>query len=186
MLSLLALLLGVNSQENWANCAPCRCAWVNGRKKADCRKNDSVILSAIPKNLSAEIRSIDFTEQALYTLKRYVFQQANLGDLQKIKLVACELHEVDTNAFRNMSLLIELDLSRNKIQNLDADTFRSNLRLRMLYLNENKLEELKDGLFANLSYLQRVELMHNQIHTIGVDAFYENTRLQHIWLDDNK
>lgn len=185
---LLPILLSsiASSQEDWANCTPCRCAWVNGRKNADCKKNDSVVFNAIPRNLSSEIRSIDFSEQDLYRLERYVFQSAHLGDLQKIKLVSCKLHEIDKNAFRNMSLLIELDLSKNAIISLDAETFRSNQRLRILYLNENNLEELRNGLFANLTFLQRVELMHNKIHTIGLNTFLKNDKLVHIWLDDNK
>lgn len=185
---LISLLITtvVYSQEDWANCTPCRCAWVNGRKHADCRKNESVILNQIPKNLSSEIRSIDFTDQDLYRLERYVFQQAHLEDLQKIKLVHCKLHEIDKNAFRNMSLMIELDLSNNLLESLDPETFKTNQRLRNVYLNENSIKELKDGLFYNLTHLQKVELKKNQIHTIGIDTFYRNDKLQYLLLDDNR
>lgn len=85
-----------------------------------------------------------------------------------------------------MSLLIELDISSNSISNLDSETFRTNQRLRILYLNKNNIQELKDGLFANLTFLQRVELKHNKIHSIGLNTFIRNDKLQHIWLDDNR
>lgn len=175
-----------SSQEDWANCTPCRCAWVNGRKNADCKKNESVVINKIPTNLSSEIRSIDFTDQELVSLEKNVFLSANLGDLQKIKLVNCRLQNVDKNAFRNMSLLIELDLSRNELTILHATTFQTNPRLRIIVLNNNHLPELKDGLFANLIFLQKVELKDNEISRIGLNTFHNNSKLQNILLEQNK
>lgn len=186
LFTTLLLFSQASSDDDWANCTPCRCAWVNGRKNADCKKNASVVLNSIPRNFSSEIRSIDFSDQTLYSLPKNVFLKANLGDLQKIKLVNCQLQDVDVNAFRNMTLLIELDMSKNSIMHLHADTFKSNPRLRILYLNENNLERLDDGLFLNLTFLQKVELMHNKLGTIGLNTFGNNPKLQHILLDDNK
>lgn len=186
LVAAILLFTQVTSQSDWANCNPCRCAWVNGRKNADCKKNSSVVLSTIPTNFSSEIRSIDFSDQILYSLPNDVFSRANLGDLQKIKLVNCQLQEINVNAFRNMTLLIELDMNKNSITKLYSNTFRTNPRLRILYLNENNIERLEDGLFYNLTYLQKVELVHNKISYIGLNAFGNNVKLQHILLDDNK
>lgn len=184
---IVSLLISfASSEEDWANCTPCRCAWVSGRKNADCRKNASVVLNQIPTNLSSQIRSIDFTDQEIFHLQKAVFLRANLADLQKIKLFNCNLNEVDKYAFKNMTLLIELDLSKNSITSLHPETFRTNQRLRILYLNNNEIDKLEDNLFANLTFLQRVELMHNKIAVIGLNTFVNNGKLQHIWLDGNK
>lgn len=188
LFAFLALLLvsAASAEEDWANCPPCRCSWVNGRKNADCKRNPSTVLSSIPANLSSEIRSIDFSEQEFHVLEKYAFYNVHQNDLQKIKLVSCQLTSIDKLAFGKMKLLIELDISKNGITKLDAETFRDNIRLRVLRLNDNKLETLQDGLFTNLTFLQKVELNDNCIKEIGTNVFVNTPTLQYIMLNSNR
>lgn len=185
---ILSVLLHevIPSEEDWVNCTPCRCTWSSGKKAADCKKSPTVVLNSIPTNLSSEIRHIDLSDQNIYHLPGDVFKSANLADLQKIKLTNCHLTEIDKNAFRDMLLMIELDMSNNSITYLHPNTFQTNTRLRVLDLKYNNIEKLDNGLFANLNFLQKVELDHNKIHTIGLTAFANNTRLQLIHLDNNQ
>lgn len=90
----------------------------------------------------------------------------NYCNLQ-LYLRECRIRDVDKDAFSGLQILIELDLSNNKILTLHPGTFRDNIRLRLLMLNRNSLQKLEDGLFTNLTYLQTIELRDCDLSHIG-------------------
>lgn len=119
------------------------------------------------------------------------------------------LQKLNSSSFRNALHLTTLDLSKNRIANLTADTFSLavNMKqmelttnairtiderafvglghLRVLYLDDNRIESLAAATFKPLVQLQTIRLNKNRIKAIPVALFAENLRLANIYLHDN-
>ncbi|KAJ3630571.1 hypothetical protein MTP99_011763 [Tenebrio molitor] len=166
------------NNDDWTGkCNKCRCVWSDGKRKADCT---NINLNELPTDLSSEIREIDFSHNPLYQLGRNVLINAELRDIHKLYFQNCSITKIDATAFKGLALLIELDLSRNSIQDLTPATFRENLKLRVLLLNHNNLKRLDAGLFYNLTHLQKITLNDNEIEYINDTAFSLLPALLHL------
>lgn len=181
---LLAIGEAASDDSDWAKCpAVCKCKWISGRRTADCTRQQ---LSQVPDSLSQEIQFIDLSENQFRVLPSEVFKSVGLVHLQKIYLKECQIQEIHKDAFKHLPLLIELDLTDNRIHTLHSGTFRENVRLRMLWMNKNRLTKLEDGLFTDLTYLQTVEMSDCQLSHIGYKTFINVPNLSKLILDGNK
>lgn len=119
------------------------------------------------------------------------------------------LQKLNGTSFRNALHLTTLDLSKNQIANLTADTFSLavNMKqmelttnairsiderafiglghLRVLYLDDNRIETLAAATFKPLVQLQTIRLNKNRMKEIPVELFAENQRLANIYLHEN-
>ncbi|KAK9703441.1 BspA type Leucine rich repeat region (6 copies) [Popillia japonica] len=183
-LVFLASFIAVMGElPDWSSqCDRCKCKWSSGKKSADCR---NASYNTIPGNLSNELRDIDFSNNPLYELKAREFASKNLSDVHKLKLLNCSLRDVNYKAFEGLSLLIELDLSDNKILKLHPDVFKSNSKLRIVFLSNNQLKTLEEGLFANKTHLQKVYLNNNLLDAIDNNVFGDNCTVTQIDLSNN-
>ncbi|XP_052124309.1 uncharacterized protein LOC113202139 isoform X3 [Frankliniella occidentalis] len=184
--SLTALLAtpAAASSDDWSQCpAACKCKWVSGKKAAECTQYD---LTAVPRDLSPELQSVDLSQNPLQLLPRNAFRDVGLVNLHKLFLRDCGIRELHQEAFSGLEILIELDLTANQIHTLHPGTFRDNVRLRLLYLNRNPISSLPDGLFSNMTFLQTVELSECQLTHVGHHAFQNVPNLQHLKLDGNR
>lgn len=181
---LIVLLMGaVGAAEDWSNCpSVCRCKWASGKKVAECKNGG---LSAIPGGLSPEIQAIDLSENTLHSIPKEAFRSVALINLHKIFLKECGITELHKDAFRGLEILIELDLSHNRIHVVHPGTFRDNLRLRVLLMNNNPIQKLEDGLFTNLTFLQTVDMSDCQLSHISHKTFINVPTLQHLHLNGN-
>lgn len=172
------------SDSDWTKeCHICSCIWVSGRRTANCSNKG---FNRIPSGLSNLVREIDFSNNALYSLADGEFISANLLDIHKLKFQNCSIELMDEGAFRRLALIIELDLSRNSIAELRSNTFRDNVKLRILSLSYNKIKTLEEGLFSNMSFVQRIHVDHNEIERINENTFYNLPLLTDINLGYNK
>lgn len=142
--------------------------------------------SAVPDTLSPEIQWLDLSENSFPILPKDAFKQVGLVHLQKVFLKNCGIETLHKEAFRNLALLIEIDLSNNLITTIHPSTFRENFRLRMLYLNRNPIEKLEGELFTNHTFLQTVELSDCRIQHLGPKTFSNVPVLQQLTLDGNQ
>ncbi|KAK9875816.1 hypothetical protein WA026_009602 [Henosepilachna vigintioctopunctata] len=181
MILATSICLGDQTVDWTKNCNRCKCVWSGGKKTADCT---NLNLTNIPTDLSNEIREIDFSHNPMYGLGVKAF--VKMKDVHKLKLQSCQLGSLDKTAFRELLLLIELDLSRNNLKEIDKDIFRDNKKLRILNLSFNKLNSLTSHLFHNLTQLQRIILNNNNISWMGESVFVNLPSLQHIDLGNNK
>lgn len=169
-------------QVDWDCVQSCKCIWGSGRKTAECtRKN----LYRIPEGLSSEIQHLDLSSNKIQTLDENVFNNLNIINLQKLILRDNDIRRVDVRAFNNLKIVIEIDLTSNKIDKLHPGTFDETQRLRVLLLNNNFIKHLENHLFRNMEFLQKVELSNNQIHVIEDSAFQNLTGLTTLTLDGN-
>ncbi|CAH2268476.1 jg16905 [Pararge aegeria aegeria] len=161
---------------------PCDCRWQSGNKAAICANSS---LRVIPVNLSSDIQILDLSNNNLLQLHQEAFKRVGLSNLKKLFLKDCNIEVVHKAAFVSLAIMIELDLSKNRIRHLHPDTFKGTEKLRLINLSNNLVDKLEDGLFRNLKYLQKVELSNNRIVRIATKAFVNLPQLKILRIDGN-
>lgn len=183
LLIVLLTITMVLGEEDWSICpSSCKCKWVSGKKVAEC---DKAGLSTVPDKLSSEIQSINLSGNTLHSLPSKAFDSVGLVNLHKIYLRECGITELHKDAFEGLQILIELDLSHNRIHTIHSGTFRDNVRLRLLYMSHNPMTKLEDGLFTNMTFLQTVDMSDCRLSHIGHKTFNNVPNLQHLMLNGN-
>ncbi|XP_070062757.1 leucine-rich repeat-containing protein 24 isoform X2 [Drosophila virilis] len=169
-LVLLAMLAQESlGHRDWMqNCSNCHCHWNSGKKSADCKGKK---LTKIPLEMSNEMQVVDFSQNQIPELRRDEFQVAGLQNLHKIYLRNCTIQEVNRDAFKGLAILIELDMSSNRISQLHPNTFEGLEKLRNVIINNNEIEILESRLFINLPFLSRVEFNNNRLKQVQLNVF---------------
>ncbi|XP_071452449.1 uncharacterized protein [Hetaerina americana] len=183
VLMVLSIPRAAAADEDWTVCPSiCKCKWVSGRKAAECVKSQ---LLAVPEGLSSEVQSLDLSDNRFVALPANAFRTVNLVNLHKVFLRNCHIERLDRDAFSGLEILIELDLTGNRIKTILPGTFSENIRLRLLFIGDNPIKKLDDGLFHNLTFLQTVDASRCQITHIGHKTFVNVPNLQHLKLEGN-
>ncbi|XP_015604596.1 leucine-rich repeat-containing protein 24 [Cephus cinctus] len=181
-LCLVLMVAVCVGQEDWGCQPPCKCKWVSGKRTAECIRHN---LTQIPNSLSSEIQILDMTGNRLGHLDKRAFSRVNLINIHKLILKECSIETIHVEAFRGLQIVIEIDLSMNKIKVLNPGTFAETVRLRILLLNHNEIEVLKNELFNNMRFLQKVVLSNNRLKHIGNKTFHDLPDFKSLKLDGN-
>jgi hypothetical protein len=161
---------------------PCDCRWQSGNKAAICSNSS---LKVIPANLSSDIQILDLSNNNLQQLHQEAFKKVGLNNLKKLFLRECTIESIHKSSFITLAIMIELDLSKNRIRYLHPDTFKGTEKLRLINLSNNFIDKLEDGVFRNLKFLQKVEMSNNRIVRIGTKAFVNLPQLKILRFDGN-
>ena len=124
--------------------------------------------------------SLSFVKQS--NLSRETFYPFR-NTLTALHIVGCGLSRLHSEMFNDLSRLIQLDLSQNKITSLPSNIFAPLTRLAELDIADNKLKVISGDLLRPLRYLMRLNIGLN-IHvnlTLG-EEFLDMTRLQQLVL----
>lgn len=124
-------------------------------------------------------------ENNLQTLNREEFTTLGLVNLQKIYLKKSNIKYLHRETFKNLKILVELDLSDNLIEQLDKQTFSGNDRLRILYLYSNPIKILIADQFPVLPYLRTIDLHNCEIASIDETSFSNVDLLEYLNLKQN-
>uniref|UniRef100_A0A131YTQ7 Leucine-rich transmembrane protein n=1 Tax=Rhipicephalus appendiculatus TaxID=34631 RepID=A0A131YTQ7_RHIAP len=108
-----------------------------------------------------------------------------LGRLERLRFLDCNLGVLPTRAFYKMSTLTLLQLEGNDIIDLQPDAIAHLPRLEKLELGENKVRHVKSGWFSRLPSLTTLFLGKNQIEYVEDLAFAELEALRELELGDN-
>ncbi|XP_017007765.2 uncharacterized protein kek6 [Drosophila takahashii] len=205
---ILLCLVAWTLADDWSlSCASnCTCKWTNGKKSAIC---SSLQLTTIPSTLSTELQVLVLNDNHIPYLNREEFSTLGLLNLQRIYLKKSEVQYIHKESFRNLKILVEIDLSDNKLEMLDKDTFMGNDRLRILYLNGNPLKRLAAYQFpilphlrtldmhdclisyidpmslANLNLLEFLNLKNNLLESLSEYVFQHMANLKTLSLEEN-
>ncbi|XP_015835079.1 reticulon-4 receptor-like 2 isoform X2 [Tribolium castaneum] len=168
---------------DWTDCpSPCRCKWSSGKKTAVCKGGG---FSAVPDTLDGEMQVLDLSGNYISRLGNDAFKSVGLLNLQRIFLATAGIQEVHKDAFRDLTILVEVDLSHNQIKSLHPETFHGNERLRVLYLNGNPLRRLVQEQFPQLPHLRILELDGCQLEYVHKNAFVHLSVLETLSLRQN-
>lgn len=110
-------------------------------------------------------------------------QQLKLLDLSHNEITS---HWIGPDTFGDLTRLITLDLSFNRLSRIDASTFRSEYSLQILQLHHNEIESIADNAFASLYNLHTLVLSHNRLSRIDALSFTGLSVLSLLALDSNK
>ncbi|XP_014260449.1 uncharacterized protein LOC106673046 [Cimex lectularius] len=172
-----------STASDWTStCLKCKCKWVSGKKTADCSYSHH---TAVP-SLSSEVQHLDLNGNKIHSLSSDSFKSVGLVHLHKLYLKNCGIQELHKDAFKGLQILIELDLSENKIHILHPGTFQGNYRLRIIYMSRNPIQRLEDGLFTNLTFLQTVDMSQCLISHISSKTFVNVSNLHTFILNGNR
>ncbi|XP_050085769.1 uncharacterized protein LOC126571361 [Anopheles aquasalis] len=180
---LLSPVLGSEESDFTKHCSNCKCSWKSGRKSADCTNQR---LPDVPRDLSNELQILDLSHNQIDELRSLTFVGAHQMNLQKLYLHNNAMKRVDRDAFRNLTILIELDLANNNLTELQPGTFDDLTKLRVILLNNNQIERLEPNLFRSLSFLTKINLRSNRLVRIGINVFVSVPNLSQIELDYNE
>lgn len=183
-LAVLFLYVTSSKSDDWTSSCPsnCICKWTNGKKSVIC---NALELTTIPMTLNTEIQVLMLNENNIPYLNREEFTSLGLVNLQRIYLKRSHVTYIHHDAFKNLKILVELDLSENGIETLDKQTFNGNDRLRILYLYGNPLKQLTSYQFPVLPHLRSLDLHNCQISTIDSTAFANLELLELLNLKNN-
>ena len=117
--------------------------------------------------LSLQIRSLDLTDNALETIPPFVFELEHLEHL-----VVCR-NKLTTlpQQIRRLQNLKVLNLSFNKVSEIDLGIFESLSRLKVVLLDENNLVQLPDD-FGHLRDLECFSAQNNRLRGMPESAIY--------------
>ena len=173
------------ADEDWTNLCPnsCKCTWVGGKKTADCQ---GAGFYTIPSGLSPELQVLDLSFNSISQLSKNAFEKVGLVNLQKVFLKSCKIEKIDRDAFRDLKIMIELDLTGNKLESLHMETFETNERLRELRVKENPLTKLLGVQFPPLLHLKLLDLSDCQLSQLNKKTFDKLSNLEQLELTGNK
>ncbi len=77
------------------------------------------------------------------------------------------------DAFRDLKILVELDLSNNNITHIEQRTFAGNERLQTLTLARNQIAALQPYQLPPLRHLKTIDVSHNFLSAIDSKAFLQ-------------
>lgn len=179
---IVLLTIATAIRSDWTDCQlPCRCKWTSGKKTALCSSSG---LNTLP-NISSDIQVLDLQNNSITYLKSEAFYSIGLVNLQKIFMKNTTLTVLHREAFKNLKILIEVDLSDNQLSLIPPGTFAGNERLKVLILNGNPLRELSLQQFPNLPHLRSLEIENCKLQEIHRDAFINLYQLEVLSLRRN-
>ncbi|XP_032679157.1 leucine-rich repeat-containing protein 24-like [Odontomachus brunneus] len=184
LIGSFALLSRAAAFPDWTDCpAVCRCKWTSGKKSALC---PDAGLTSLPASLDPDMQVLDLSGNKIPALQAEIFKRAGLVNLQRVFLRNAGIYEIHADSFKDMRILIEIDLSDNHVTSLEPDTFVGNERLRILILSGNPLSTLCDKQFPVLQHLRNLELQRCSLTEIHGNAFAHLTGLEFLKLDGNQ
>ncbi|KAK0079414.1 hypothetical protein PV325_001288 [Microctonus aethiopoides] len=129
----------------------------------------------------------DLSSNRIVALPTDVFKDAT-NTLKELRLQNNSISALAPGLVTDMNQLVTLDLSRNMLTSswLDSATFMGLIRLVLLDLSRNKIAEIDPALFKDLYTLQILNLQYNEIETIPADTFSPMSNLHTLELAHNK
>ncbi len=185
ILMVMCLAQAGIAKADWtATCtAGCTCKWADGKKVAEC---PNAGFTTVPENLSSEIQVLDLRGNQLDVLVDRAFSSVGLINLQRIFLRNCSLRAVEKDAFHDLNIMVEVDLSHNQLRRFNPETFNANERLRSLSLSHNPLGKLEAHQFPPLPNLRSLELVNCQLELVDKKAFMDLSKLETLKLSANR
>ncbi|EDW31947.1 GL10699 [Drosophila persimilis] len=195
---LAAAAAASNANHNNINCPKeCKCQNI----LFDCDKLHLERVPALPNHVQTlhlannklndttvlEIRNL--SNLVKVTLKRNLLEVipkfTGLTGLKHLILANNRIRSISSEALAVLPMLKTLDLSRNQLHSIEANSFPKSTRLAHLILNWNEIANVDEHSFAALNNLTDLELNNNRLNSLPVGVFKNLNRLKKLALSYN-
>jgi Leucine-rich repeat (LRR) protein len=150
-------------------------------RSLDLHDNEIKHVNAETLSSLSNLESLFMKQNRLTDLKFLAF--VNLPKLKKLYVGGNEIKVIGDTVFANLPLLQDLDLAKNNLTGITGDLNISGLM--RLYLSYNRLKSLQDNTLNGVRSLQYLILDNNDISYISKSAFAGMTNLSHLFLRGN-
>lgn len=124
----------------------------------------------VPKRLGFVFPNLKILTITKSSLKLIEFRDfKNMKKLQKLFLLDNMIEKLPMCVFKYAEKLEVIDLSGNRITELNEEVFVSLQSLQQFLANDNEIEHLKNGLFRNNPNLRKLSLNGNKIALIEIN-----------------
>lgn len=121
-----------------------------------------------------EIESDEFSGKILSN-RQLLFLPPKLGkiflNITELSITNCGIVALNNNSFEGMELLEIFNASRNKIFEVESETFSYLEHLKILDISYNAINKIEVSAFEGLNELEKLYLDHNALSTIQSDIF---------------
>lgn len=115
-------------------------------------------------------------------LKAGIFEMVTLSYLD---LSDNRIFDIDDFAFENQNALETIRLSSNKLTTIKRNTFAGLPKLWALSLSYNEIEIIENDAFR-LPSIELLRLNGNKLHMLNINAFESTKAIEHIYFDADK
>ncbi|XP_015240768.1 PREDICTED: leucine-rich repeats and immunoglobulin-like domains protein 1 [Cyprinodon variegatus] len=152
-------------------------------EKLDLSNNDITDLREDGFPAGLRIRDLYLSNNKISTLE--VGALDRLGStLQVLRLSRNRISQIPIRAFQ-LPRLIQLELNRNRILQIEGLTFQGLSSLEVLKLQRNSISKLTDGAFWNLSKMKVLHLEYNNLTEVNSGSLYGLSSLTQLFLSNN-
>ncbi len=144
--------------------------------------NDLILISEEAFASMKKLEILKLENNNLAHLEDFMFE--GLISLRKLFLKESNIEKLSNETFMPLINLIDLDLSSNRLVSFRS-SFSSNNKLEALDLSKNKITELNADFFLNLEHLVVFRASGNQINTIIKGTFDILNKLVNLDLSEN-
>jgi len=89
-----------------------------------------------------------------------------------------------SSLFKNLTLLLSLDLSKTSISEIGYSYFKFMSNLMFLKLNDNNIKSIESWTFTGLHHLRKLTLNGNKINIVKSKAFADMNRMKYLSLNE--
>lgn len=179
---LLQLVLSERCGDGYCKCS-------KARKVATCisRRRQLNYFPSLP----AYVKQLRYSGNYLPHLTRDLMINLTILNLEQLYLEDNGMFKVDPNAFENLTTLVKLQISHDKILNVSivAQALHNVSRtVEKLVLNHNKWKLIPDNIFDGLkgSNIHYIDLSFNNLHSFNGSRLFRNIpKLKYLILDGN-
>ncbi|KAL7011493.1 hypothetical protein ACKWTF_014284 [Chironomus riparius] len=141
-----------------------------------------------PKNLAAYFKgthTFRYKETPLKFIKREDFK--DLGStLTLLNLGESEIEDIPYDAFYDLTNLVYLDISDNRLKNLDTRLFINSPKFNSLFVRSNEITEIHPDLLNNCPEFYVLYAEFNKIEEFHEDLFKNNPKMWVISIRHNR
>ncbi|XP_017267778.2 uncharacterized protein LOC108233690 isoform X2 [Kryptolebias marmoratus] len=152
-----------------------------------CRKVKEVLFcQKIPAYFAPGCSVMVITMSNVGEINSTVLQSANLNSITSIESNNAGITRIAENAFGSFPHLQSLVLDNNMLSQINPSWFRSPTVLSELKVAGNRIEDLNESALHGLTNLTKLSLENNQIQTIHPNSFRSQSLLADLDLSENR
>ncbi|KAK4880062.1 hypothetical protein RN001_008208 [Aquatica leii] len=152
-------------------------------KKLDVSKNQLTEIADAALENARDLQAIDASNNFLVKLPDSIY---GMNNLRVLDLTNNRLQNINPSTLNSLSSLSELRMSQNLAQEMKTGAFDNLALLKILYLDNNELETIENHAINSLPSLKIVKLNKNRLKDIPDFAFHNLPVLQIVELQENR